>query len=217
MTNRRAGVLLAVALVTAGCKGKSPTTSLTAPPTITPSPVPVTAPASTPTTLTTAAPTTTTTVDSLQTAEAEVRAAVDALETAILDCARTIPRCDVTAFDTLIHGPALVPYKQRWADINNNGWAGRHLERQRFVIVKVEFPEPTAVLIDRAIASVCFADGSVTVKPGAAPDGSDVIIDEAFSTKQDMDEYRRGDDGRWRAYDFLKEIETLGGDTCPPA
>ena len=72
-----------------------------------------------------------------------------------------------------------------------------------------------ACTVNRALVSVCFADGSVTVKPAAAPDGSDIIIDETYSTKQQNAEYRRGEDGVWREYEFLKETKTLGGDTCP--
>ena len=216
MTNRRAGMLLALALLAAGCKGKRPTTSLTTPPTIAQSTVPATESARTSTTLRTAAPTTTTTVDSLKTAETEVRAAVAAFEHARAECVRTLPHCDVTLFDEVMRGASVDDYKKRWADANANGWAVRHVERRRFVVVKVEFPAPTAAVIDRSVVAECVADSSVTVKPAAAPDGTDVIIDETSSTKQQIYEYRRGDDGRWRAYEFRNETATLGGDTCPP-
>ena len=218
MINRRIRVVLALVLIATGCRS-SPTTSLTAPTSPTTSAAATSSILSTssiPSTSTTVAPTTTT-ISPLAAAEVLVRAAVDAFEGAALTCARTIPNCDVAMFDRVIRGPSLDPYKKGWADINSNGWAGRHLERRRYVLLKVQFPEPNAPELDRAVVSVCFADGSVTVKPGAAPDGSDVIVDEASSTRQQETEYRRGQDGQWRAYDFLKDIETLGGDTCPPA
>ena len=214
MINRRIRVVLALVLVATGCK--SATTSATTPTTsaTTSTSLAGTSPSSS--APTSAAPTTTT-IPPLVAAEAEVRTAVDALERADTECLRTIPTCIVTMFDEVIQGPALDAYKQGWADVNANGWAVRHLERQRYVIVKVVFPEPNTLVINRAVVSECSADGSVTVKPAAAPDGSDVIIDETSSTKRQEAEYRRDDNGRWRAYEFLNETKTLGGDTCPPA
>ena len=111
--------------------------------------------------------------------------------------------------------PRSTRFKQAWTTANSNGWAIRHLERGRFIIEKVEFPEPNAPRLARAIAFKCVADGAVTVKPDAAPDGSDVIIDESYSTQHIETEFRRGDDGRWRAYEVLKNAKTFGGDTCP--
>ena len=216
MINRRIRVVvaLALALVASGCK--SATTSLTAP-----TPPTKTAPTSTPVITTSTspstsvAPTSTTTIPALATAEAEVRAAVDAFERANDACARTSPNCDVSMFDAVASGSSLDSIKQAWTTANSNGWAIRHLERGRFIIEKVEFPEPNAPTMTRAIAFKCVADGAVTVKPDAAPDGSDVIIDESYSTQHIETEFRRGDDGRWRAYEVLKNAKTFGGDTCP--
>ena len=216
MINRRIRVVLALALLATGCK--SATTSLTAPTSPTTSaPTAGTSPASTSTsssTSTSAAPTTTT-ISPLVVAEAEVRAAVDAFERVDQECARASPNCDVSTFDAVALGSSLDTIKRSWANADSSGWAIRHLERYRYVIEKVEFPEPNAPTIMRAIAFECVADGSVTVKPGAAPDGSDVIINEAYATQHIETEFRRDDEGRWRAYEVLKNTKTFGGDTCP--
>ena len=212
MINRRIRVVLALVLAATGCRS-SPTTSLTAPTSPTTTAAATSSIPSTATTSTAVAPTTTT-ISPLGAAEAEVRAAVDALETADQACARTSPNCDLSVFDAVATGASLDSIRGGWADANNRGWAVRRLERYRYVIEKVEFPGPSATLA-RAIAFKCVGDGSVTVKPAAAPDGSDVIIDESYATHHVETEFRRGDDGRWRAYAVLKDTETLGGDTCP--
>ena len=213
MINRRIRVVVALALVATGCK--SATTSLTAPTSPTTSaPTTGTSPASTSSsspTSTSAAPTTTT-ISPLVVAEAEVRAAVDAFERVDQECARTSPNCDVSMFDAVASGSSLDSITGGWADANTKGWAIKHLDRYRYVIEKIEFPEPT---ITRAIAFKCVADGSITVKPGAAPDGSDVIVNEIVATQHIETDYRRGDDGRWRAYEVLRNAKTFGGDACP--
>ena len=191
MINRRIRVVLALVLVATGCK--SATTSATTPTTsamtsrtaptspTTSTSLPRTSPSSS--TPTSAAPTTST-IAPLVAAEAEVRTAVAAFEHARAECVRTLPHCDVALFDEVMRGASVDDYKKGWADANANGWAVRHVERRRFVVVKVEFPAPTAAVIDRSVVAECVADSSVTVKPAAAPDGTDVIIDETSSTRQ---------------------------------
>ena len=213
MINRRIRVVLALVLVATGCRS-SPTTSLTAPTSPTTSASATSSIPSTSTTSTTVAPTTTT-ISPLVVAEAEVRAAVDALERVRTTCANASPNCDVSTFDAVASGSQLDSFKQTWTNANTSGWAIRHLERYRYVIEKTEFPEPNATPITRAIAFKCVADGAVTVKPAAAPDGSDVIIDETVSTQRIETEYRLSGDGLWRADEVSKNTETLGGDTCP--
>ena len=213
MINRRIRVVLALVLVATGCRS-SPTTSLTAPTSPTTTAAATSSIPSASTTSTTVAPTTTT-ISPLAAAEAEVRAAVDALERVRTTCASASPNCDVSTFDAVASGSQLDSFKQTWTNANTSGWAIRHLERYRYVIEKTEFPEPNATPITRAIAFKCVADGAVTVKPAAAPDGSDVIIDETVSTQRIETEYRLSGDGLWRADEVSKNTETLGGDTCP--
>ena len=218
MINRRIRVVvaLALALVASGCK--SATTSLTAPTpptTSAPASTSVNATSTSSSTSTTNAPTTTTTIPALATAEAEVRAAVDAFERANDACARTSPNCDVSMFDAVASGSSLDSITGGWADANTKGWAIKHLDRYRYVIEKIEFPEPSLSTITRAIVFKCVADGSITVKPGAAPDGSDVIVNEIVATQHIETDYRRGDDGSWRAYEVLRNAKTFGGDACP--
>ena len=211
MINRRIRVVLALVLIVTGCK--SATTSLTAPTSPTTS-APTASTSTSSSTSTSAAPTTTT-ISPLAVAEAEVRAAVDALERVRTTCANASPNCDVSTFDAVASGSQLDSFKQTWTNANTSGWAIRHLERYRYVIETTEFPEPNATPITRAIAFKCVADGAVTVKPAAAPDGSDVIIDETVSTQRIETEYRLSGDGHWRAAEVSKNTETLGGDTCP--
>lgn len=83
----------------------------------------------------------------------------------------------------------------------------------RYVIESVELDQSGR----EAFATVCFADGSKLVQPGAGPDGSDVVIDGEFGSGREAWTLRLEDDGAWRAVDAPLIGEVQGTDVCPAA
>ena len=67
----------------------------------------------------------------------------------------------------------------------------------------------------QATVTVCFADGSKLVDPGAAPHGTDLIIDGTFVSGREAWDMRLGDDGIWRAHDAPLIGTTEATDVCP--
>ncbi len=51
-----------------------------------------------------------------------------------------------------------------------------------------------------AVATVCTADGSRLVLPNAGPDGSDVVIDDEYTSGRSEWDMRLDADGAWRVY-----------------
>jgi hypothetical protein len=99
----------------------------------------------------------------------------------------------------------------RVAEWNAAGYTVVDRDQFRYVIESID----TADSLDAATVTVCFADGSKLVEPGAGPGGVDVIIDGAFASGREAWDMRLGDDGRWRAHDAPLIGETEGTDTCP--
>lgn len=122
--------------------------------------------------------TTTTTVDRASKAEADVRASVKAATDAFGACLLALPKCDVASLAQTRRGHLLELNSARLSQWNQEGYAVREREKFRYVIESVTV-DPDG---KRATANVCIADGSKLVKPGAAPDGSDVVVDGAYTS-----------------------------------
>jgi hypothetical protein len=162
---------------------------------------------------TTTAPTTTTTVDRASKAEADVRASVKAATEAFGACLLALPKCDVASLAQTRRGRLLELNSARLSQWNQEGYAVREREKFRYVIESVTV-DPDG---KRATANVCVADGSKLVKPGAAPDGSDIVVDGAYTSGREAWDVRLDDDGVWRPYDAPAVGPVEAKDVCPAA
>jgi len=99
----------------------------------------------------------------------------------------------------------------RITEWNQAGYAVIDRDQFRYVIESVDVAED----LRQATVTVCFADGSKLVDPGAGPGGSDVIIDGAFTSGREAWDVRLNDDGVWRAYDAPLIGTTEATDVCP--
>ena len=218
---RRGGLACtaAVGVLLAGCSSSGPkalpTTTIvsgvasTKAGTVAPTAVTTVVPTSTSTT-TTLAPTTTTTVDPKVTAEADVRAAVKVMMDSFSACLSALPSCEANSLAVARSGSLLARNKARIADWNSRGYAVRSRDQFRWVIDSVVLDDTASM----ANAVVCFADGSRLVRPGAAPDGSDVVIDDSFGSARDEWLLRREADGVFRAYESTSIGTISASDVC---
>jgi hypothetical protein len=97
---------------------------------------------------------------------------------------------------------------------NAEGFAIRERNKFRYVVESVDVAESSA---KSATVAVCTADGSVRVRPGAAPDGSDVVVNDDFISGRTEWQFRLQDDGVWRAIDTVALGPSERTDVCPPA
>jgi hypothetical protein len=97
---------------------------------------------------------------------------------------------------------------QEW---NTAGYALRGGERFRYVIEAVE----VAPDLQHATITVCSADGSQLVLPGAGPGGADVIIDDTYVSGRAAWDVRLDPDGVWRVYGAPTVGPTEERDICP--
>ena len=65
-----------------------------------------------------------------------------------------------------------------------------------------------------AVVTFCQIDGGLLVDPGAAPDGSDVIINDQITSYLSESSVLRDSDGVWRVHDNDVIAEFEGGDGC---
>jgi hypothetical protein len=142
--------------------------------------------------------------------DAEVRAAVAAAVDAFNVCLLALPKCDVAALAATRAGVVLERNAARATEWNNAGYAVRDRDRFRYVIESVTVDASGM----KATAVVCIADGSKLVRPGAAPDGGDVIVDGAYVSGRERWELRL-DAGVWRVYDAPAVGPTEARDVCP--
>jgi hypothetical protein len=147
------------------------------------------------------------------TPEEAVRAALAASQDAFSECLLALPRCDVATLSATRAGPILDDNIELVTDWNGRGYAVRDRELFRFVIESVEVaPDGLS-----AVGVLCYADGSKLVIPGAAPDGSDVIVDDKYGSSRQTWEMRLDPDGAWRAYSAQVLGAKASEDICPPA
>jgi len=157
---------------------------------------------------TTAAVTTTTTppVD----VEATVREAVELAQATFSACLVAMPTCDPSTLAVARAGDVLERNSARIEEWNALGYTVRDREAFRYVIESVEVDGSGAA----ATVTVCIADGSRLVQPNAAPDGSDVIVDDEFVSGRTAWELRIDADGVWRAFDTAPVGESASEDVC---
>lgn len=142
--------------------------------------------------------------------ELAVRAAVDIAQESFSACLVAMPACDPASLSVARAGDLLARNSARIEEWNALGYTVRDRESFRYVIEAVELDGAGAA----AIATVCIADGSRLVQPHAAPDGSDVIVDDEFVSGRSTWDMRLDADGVWRAFDTAPLGETSSEDVC---
>ena len=153
---------------------------------------------------------TTTTVDPVATVEEDVRAAIDLAQSSFSDCLTAMPACDPTTLGTARAGDLLKRNIGRIEEWNAAGYTVIDRDQFRYVIDSVSLSDD---LMTAAVV-VCIADGSKLVLPGAAPDGGNVIVDDAYTSGRSQWEMRLDGDGRWRGYDAPAVGPTESTDQC---
>ena len=108
-----------------------------------------------------------------------------------------MPNCDPATLEATRADPLLAVNVSRVIEWNGKGY--------------------TVIDLRQATVTVCFADGSKLIDPGAGPDGADLIIDDAFVSGREAWDMRLGDDGIWRAQDAPLIGATEVTDVCPAA
>ena len=153
---------------------------------------------------------TTTTVDPVATGEADVRAAIDLAQSSFSSCLTAMPACDPTTLGTARAGDLLERNIGRIEEWNAAGYTVIDRDQFRYVIESVSLSDDLMT----ATVVVCIADGSKLVLPGAAPDGGNVIVDDAYTSGRSQWEMRLDGDGRWRGYDAPAVGPTESTDQC---
>ena len=153
---------------------------------------------------------TTTIVDPRASAESNVRAALDLAQSSFSDCLTAMPACDPSTLAVARAGDLLKRNVSRIEEWNAAGYTVIDRDQFRYVIESVTIGD------DRTTATVvvCIADGSKLVLPGAAPDGGNVIVDDAYTSGRSQWEMRLDGDGRWRGYDAPAVGPTESTDQC---
>jgi hypothetical protein len=144
---------------------------------------------------TTVAPTTT--VDPVAAAEAAVREAIALAQNTFSECLVALPACDPSVLAAARAGELLdrnVTLINEW---NSLGYAVRDRDQFRFVTESVTIGTDGV----SATATVCIADATRLVLPNAAPDGSDVILDDEYTSGRSEWNMRLEADGAWRVFD----------------
>lgn len=157
---------------------------------------------------TTIAPTTT--IDPVASAEAAVRDAVALAQSTFSECLVALPACDPSTLAAARAGELLdrnVTLIEEW---NAQGYAVRDRDQFRFVTESVNIGSDGV----SATATVCIADASRLVLPNAAPDGSDVILDDEYTSGRSEWKMRLDPDGAWRVYDTSPIGAAATEDVC---
>jgi hypothetical protein len=147
--------------------------------------------------------------------EAEVEADVRSATVAAIDdfsaCLVAMPTCDPSTLASTRADPLLTVNTNRVTEWNAAGYTVVDRDQFRYVIEEIVIADS----LDQATVTVCFADGSKLVEPGAGPGGIDVIIDGTFASGREAWDMRLDDDGIWRAHDAPLIGETEDTDVCP--
>ncbi len=153
----------------------------------------------------------TTTVDPVTAAESEVGTAIDLAQSTFSECLTAMPACDPTTLGVARAGDLLERNVSRIEEWNAAGYTVIDRDQFRYVIESVTLSDDLMT----ATVVVCIADGSKLVLPGAAPDGGDVIIDDAYTSGRSQWDMRLDADGQWRGYDAPAVGPTEATDQCP--
>lgn len=164
---------------------------------------------------TTAAPTTTvgatsTTTDPTVAIDAEVREAVALAQSTFSACLVALPACDPATLEAARSGDLLARNTALINEWNSLGYTVRDRDRFRFVVESVAV-DPS---LTTAVATVCIADGSRLVLPNAAPDGSDVVIDDEYTSGRSEWDMRLDADGVWRVHSSTPIGAAAAEDVC---
>ena len=145
--------------------------------------------------------------------EDDIRAAIALAQQTFSDCLVAMPQCDPATLSVARAGPLLERNVARVQEWNADGYTVRNRDQFRFVVERVTL-SPDGLT---ATATVCIADGSDLVHPGAGPGGADVIVDDAYTSGRSAWDMRLDPDGKWRAYDAPAVGPTESSDVCPAA
>lgn len=164
---------------------------------------------------TTAAPTTTvattsTTTDPTAAIDAQVREAVALAQSTFSACLTALPMCDPATLEAARAGDLLARNTTLINEWNSLGYTVRDRDRFRFVVESVAVDPSLAT----AVATVCIADGSRLVLPNAAPDGSDVVIDDEYTSGRSEWDMRLDADGVWRVHSSTPVGAAAAEDVC---
>ncbi len=143
--------------------------------------------------------------------EDDVRAAIALAQQTFSNCLVAMPLCDPATLSVARAGPLLERNTARVQEWNAAGYTVRNRDQFRFVVEGVTLG-PDGLT---ATATVCIADGSDLVHPGAGPGGADVIVDDAYTSGRSAWDMRLDPDGQWRAYDAPAVGPTESSDVCP--
>jgi len=146
-------------------------------------------------------------------AETAIRAALATSFADFSDCLTSVPQCDPSILEATRAGALLDANRARIEEWNSAGYTVIDRDQYRYVIESVELGADGTT----ATATVCLADGSKLVLPGAGPQGADVIIDDQFVSGREAWELRLDADGQWRAYSAPVVGVTEESDVCPSA
>ena len=122
-----------------------------------------------------------------------------------------MPACDPATLGVARAGDLLERNVGRIEEWNAAGYTVIDRDQFRYVIESVVLADD----LTTAMVVVCIADGSKLVLPGAAPDGGNVIVDDAYTSGRSQWDMRLDGDGRWRGYDAPAVGPTESTDQCP--
>ena len=145
--------------------------------------------------------------------EQEVRAAVDRSVAGFSACLVAMPGCDTASLAATRGDPLLAVNVARVGEWNAAGYTVVDRDQFRYVIEDVELSADGL----QATVTVCVADGSKLVDPGAGPDGADLIVDGTYVSGREAWDMRLGEDGIWRVHDGPVIGATEATDVCPAA
>ena len=220
VAGRWVGVVVSGALLLAACSSDddaapestvAKTTTSVAVETTTSTSTPSTSSSTTSTSTTVASTSPPTASDPQASVETAVRAAVDLAISDFSACLVAMPNCGPATLEATRADPVLAVNVGRVMEGNGEGYTVIDRDQFRHVIESVELSDD----LRRATVTVCFADGSKLVDPGAGPDGADLIIDGAFVSGREAWDMRLADDGIWRAHDAPLIGTTEVTDVCP--
>jgi hypothetical protein len=144
--------------------------------------------------------------------EQAVRAAIDKVQANSNACMTALPKCEVATLAATQGGTSLEQRTKLMTQYNAEGQVSRNRDRNHYKIESVTIQAP-----DRASAVVCNTDGSERVRPGAGPNGIDIIVDDLFVSRRDTYEMQLDADGVWRLYGGSIIGNPSAVDLCPVA
>jgi hypothetical protein len=141
----------------------------------------------------------------------EVRQAIALAQSTFSACLVAMPKCNPSTLAVARAGPLLGRNEARINEWNADGYTVRDRDKFRYVVEKISM-QPG---LRRATVLLCYADGSRLVKPGAGPNGADVVIDDTFGSGRESWDMRLDTDDKWRAYDAPAVGPHESRDVCP--